>query len=102
MNATHTTPLPTRQWRVNHVKDADIEHAMTQQWIKQMWHEAQQQKIAFIKNVSDIELRYLRRHKLTKKDVSFVWLDELLIGIEVKEARRRRILYDDELTAAHK
>ncbi|MEK6822786.1 MAG: hypothetical protein AABY13_03070 [Nanoarchaeota archaeon] len=75
---------------------------MVQQWLKRMWDEAQEEKIAFIKNVSDIEVRYLRKYKLTKKDAGFVWLDELLIGIEVKEGRNKRVLYDDELTDGHK
>lgn len=75
---------------------------MAQQWLKDMWRDAQQQKVTFIKNVSDIELRYLRRYRLTRKDVAFIWLDELLIGIEIKKGRQRRILYDTDLTVAHK
>ena len=70
---------------------------MDKRWLKQMWKEAQKEKLDFIKNVSDIEIAYLRKHKLRKADVHFLWLDELLIGIEVREARTRRVLYEDEL-----
>lgn len=66
-------------------------------WLKTMWKEAEQEKLRFIKAVSDIEIKHLRKHKLRKADVSFIWLDELLIGIEVREGRNRRVLYDDEL-----
>lgn len=65
-------------------------------WIRQMWKEAQAEKHAFIKRVSDIEIAYLRKHKRTKRDVHFIWLDELLIGIEVR-GKESKVYYENEL-----
>lgn len=65
--------------------------------LKKLWKDAQCAKIHFIKTVSDMELAWLKAHKMTKADVAFIWLDELLIGIEVRDGRKRRILYDNEL-----
>ncbi len=65
-------------------------------WLKQMWKDAQREKRAFIKRVSDIEIAYLRTHKRKKKDVHFVWLDELLIGIEVR-GKESKVYYENEL-----
>ena len=66
-------------------------------WLKQMWKDAQKEKCRFIKAASDIEIAYLRKHKLKRQDVSFIWLDELLIGIEVRDGKEKTVFYDDEL-----
>jgi len=72
-----------------------------------LWHDAQAAKRGFIRTVSDIELDYMRKQSGKSRrcpDVSFVWLDELLIGIQVVESHRgtsaggsRRIYYDEDL-----
>ena len=70
-----------------------------QKSLVELWTQAQTEKLGFIKRVSDLEARFLRKHNLSKRDVSFVWLDELLLGFEVREGRGRRIIYEEELTS---
>ena len=70
---------------------------MKHPWLKQMWKDAEKEKLRFIKAVSDIEISYLRKHKLRKADVRFIWLDELLIGIDVRDGKDSKVYYDEEL-----
>ena len=69
------------------------------QWMRAMWREAQERKRTFIRAASDIEIAYLRRHgKDTRhRDIGFIWLDELLIGIEVRDGPDRKVYYDEDL-----
>jgi len=60
-----------------------------------MWKQAQEAKLRFIKQVSDIEIEHLRRCK--KQDICFVWLDELLLGIEVNERGVKKVYYDEDI-----
>ena len=68
-------------------------------WMRQMWSEAQAHKRRFIRAASDIEIAYLRKHgkQLKHVDVGFIWLDELLIGIEVRDGDKRQVYYDEDL-----
>lgn len=68
-------------------------------WMRAMWREAQEKKRTFIRAASDIEIAYLRRHgkDVRHRDIGFIWLDELLIGIEVRDGPDRKVYYDEDL-----
>jgi hypothetical protein len=72
--------------------------------MRQMWREAQEHKRRFLRACSDVEISELRKHskELKRVDVGFIWLDELLIGIEVRDNDKRQVYYDEDLRQAAK
>lgn len=69
--------------------------ARSQAWMRNMWKEAQRRKNEFINEVQCIESRVKR--KQGRSDVHFIWLDELLIGIEFNDKGAKKILYANDL-----
>ena len=65
--------------------------------LRKLWRQVQKEKTQFIKRVDELETEFRRQHKLKPQDASIVWLDEMLLGIESRQGRERKMFYDDEL-----
>ena len=65
--------------------------------LRKLWRQVQEEQTRFIKRVDELETEFRRQHKLKPQDASIIWLDELLVGIETRHGRERRIFYDDDL-----
>lgn len=62
-----------------------------------LWNEADKAKDAYLEATFKIEASFRKKHDVTKKQVSLLWLDTLLIGIEVRNGKETKVYYDSDL-----
>lgn len=86
---------------VTHIHPTSFLCGMDKKPLIKLWQDAQAAKRGFIRTVSDIELDYMRKHS-RGPDISFIWLDELLIGIQVVDGNKRCIYYDEDLRSVER
>ena len=64
--------------------------------LAKFWHEATTLQRGYVDAVNSLQARYNKARK-PKDRVRIVWLDELMIGVEVRHGRKPLLLYDTDI-----
>ena len=65
--------------------------------LRALWAVAQVEKRKFVSNVNKAERAFRKQHR--RINARIIWLDALLVGIEVRKGKTRTTLYSADLEA---